>query len=279
MKSILVPIVELEARESVFATAVSVARHFGGVIDGFCVKPIFSGAFLEGASVGMVEDFEGRYRERAAEARRIFFDAMRGHGLPVEDGKAPGQGPAAAWRAEVDPGYAFVGSWGRVHDVTVVGRAPRDAAAGMQEVFESALFESGRPVIVAGRRAPETLGRTIAVIWNGGTETARAISFAMPLLVDAEKVVVLAVEGGMVPGPDIDEVVGHLQRHGVTAEGRWIEGRGRGAGESLLEEAAALGADLLVKGAFTHSRLRQLIFGGVTSHLLSAAEIPVLMAH
>ncbi len=90
---------------------------------------------------------------------------------------------------------------------------------------------------------------------------------------------VLAVEGVMVPGPSAAEAARHLQLNGVAAETREAATKGRGGGETILAEAAELGADLLVKGAYTNSRLRQMIFGGATSKILAAAELPVFMAH
>ena len=115
--------------------------------------------------------------------------------------------------------------------------------------------------------------------WNGSTETARAMALALPFLIRAERVIVLAVEGVMVPGPSAAEVARHLEANGVKAEAREAAAGGRGGGAAILAEAAELGADLLVKGAYTHSRLRQMIFGGATSHILAEAELPVLMAH
>jgi nucleotide-binding universal stress UspA family protein len=117
------------------------------------------------------------------------------------------------------------------------------------------------------------------VSWNASTETARAVAFAMPFLRRAERVVVLAVEGVMVPGPTATEAARHLQLNGIAAETHEAATKGRGGGETILAEAAELGADLLVKGAYTNSRLRQMIFGGATSKILAEAELPVFMAH
>jgi nucleotide-binding universal stress UspA family protein len=145
--------------------------------------------------------------------------------------------------------------------------------------LEAALFESGRPILIAPPRPPEALGKNIVIAWNGSTETARTIAFAMPFLAQAERVNVLTVEGGGVLGPTGTEVVRHLGRSGISATAAEVAPGERSVGEAILEEAAAEGADLLVKGAYTHSRLRQMIFGGATSHILDAADLPVFMAH
>ncbi len=89
----------------------------------------------------------------------------------------------------------------------------------------------------------------------------------------------LTVEGGSVAGPNAGEVERALVRAGVAAEVTGARPEGRSIGETILAEAEAAGADLLVKGAYTQSRLRQMIFGGATSHILAKASLPVLMAH
>ena len=145
--------------------------------------------------------------------------------------------------------------------------------------FEAALFDSGRPVLMAPPVAPQTLGDTVLIHWNRSTETARAIALAMPVLAQAKRVQFLFVEGNSVAGPSAREAVGHLAAHGITATEKTVEAKGRNPGEVILAEAKTFGADLLIKGAYTQSRLRQMIFGGATSHILARAEIPVLFAH
>jgi nucleotide-binding universal stress UspA family protein len=145
--------------------------------------------------------------------------------------------------------------------------------------LEAALFESGRPVLIAPPTPPDKLGDVVVVAWNGSTETARTIALAMPFLAQAETVLVLSVEDGMVPGPSGGEVAHGLMRNGIAAKTQQIRAGDRPVGAAILDHCREVGADLLLKGAYTHSRLRQMIFGGATSHILGAAELPVIMAH
>ncbi|MCG8511747.1 MAG: universal stress protein, partial [Rhodospirillales bacterium] len=111
---------------------------------------------------------------------------------------------------------------------------------------------------------------------------AHTLAVGMPLLQDAEAVSVVSVEGtsgGMVSGPSGDDVARHLARNGLAATAKSVMARGRSAGAAVLDEAYEMGADLVVKGAFTRSRLRQMIFGGTTRHVLAEAKIPLLIAH
>jgi nucleotide-binding universal stress UspA family protein len=148
-----------------------------------------------------------------------------------------------------------------------------------KSTLEAVLFESGRPVLIAPPQPPATLGERIAIAWNGTTDTARSIAFAMPLLMRAQDVVILTVPGPALPGPSDEQVAKSLRRHGVPARVGLVGEAASSPAAALLETAAVLGADLLIKGGYTRSRLRQLIFGKVTSEILAETNLPVFMAH
>jgi nucleotide-binding universal stress UspA family protein len=192
----------------------------------------------------------------------------------------PPDGLCFGWLDNAPAGEGFVGSHGRVFDVTVLGRPTANTVGLHNRAIESSLFESGRPVLLAPPKAPSQIATTIMVHWNGSPEQARTTAFAMPLLQQARRVIVLNVAGGQgVAGPPAQQVVTFLKRDGVPAELVNVGLDGRSTGEVVLMAAKAQGCDLLVKGAFTQSRLRQMIFGGATSHILANADLPVLMAH
>jgi nucleotide-binding universal stress UspA family protein len=145
--------------------------------------------------------------------------------------------------------------------------------------MESALFDSGRPVLIAPQNALQFIGNVVLIAWNGASESARAVAFALPFLHAAGDVLILEVEGGSVVGPDAQDLRTYLARHGISSQSKTVALEGSKTGQVILDEATSLGADLIIKGAYTHSRLRQMIFGGATKHLLAASPIPVLMAH
>jgi nucleotide-binding universal stress UspA family protein len=118
----------------------------------------------------------------------------------------------------------------------------------------------------------------VVIAWNRSTETARTVEGAMPLLARAKRIVVLEIEGWG-SGPSGSELTRSLRMHGMNAETLIIQDPANRPGEAILNEASALECDLLVKGAYTQSRLRQMFFGGATSHILANTRIPVLMAH
>jgi nucleotide-binding universal stress UspA family protein len=124
------------------------------------------------------------------------------------------------------------------------------------------------------------MGEVIAIAWNGSTETALTVALGMPFLKQAKQVVIVAVGSQHMPepGPTGDELARTLERHGLSVSLRTAYGRQKPQGESFMREALAAGADLLLKGAYTQSRIRQMIFGGATRHIIMESPIPVLMA-
>jgi nucleotide-binding universal stress UspA family protein len=221
-----------------------------------------------------------RGAEDASARLRTRFDSfVAERDIPQMPLGAATDSPSASWREAGLAEQESIGSRGRAFQLLVVGRPVTGQFAPSMVALEAALFESGRPVLVAPPKPPSTLGENIAVAWNGSTETARTIAFATPFLRRAEEVTVISTDEGMVPGPSGQEVAQHLVRAGISARTRQVRCAGRPVGGAILEETASIGADLLVKGAYTQSRLRQMIFGGATSHILAHATLPVLMAN
>src|SRR5215469_14651198 len=277
MKTILVPTQNIPAMKSALETAVLLAQRTGAYIEGFALRfgiPQFVVAEL--ASGFPMESYQSRRDEETTEARQLFETFMREHGIAST---RSGEKPFFGWLEDAPEGESFVGSHGRAFDMTVMNRPDADTI-GLNRAIESGLFESGRPVLLAPPTAPKQIATTIMIHWNGSTEQARANAFAMPLLRTADRVTVLTVVGGQdVPGPSADQVRRQLRFNGIAAEPVSVEVNGRSTGEAILAAAKAQGCDLLVKGAFTRNRLRQMIFGGATSHVLEHAELPLFMAH
>jgi nucleotide-binding universal stress UspA family protein len=115
--------------------------------------------------------------------------------------------------------------------------------------------------------------------WNQGVPAARAVRYAMPFLEIAAQVEIFSVDTGAKKGTSAQDIARYLGWHDIKTELNSTPPDQRSVGEVLLSEAKSSGADLLVLGAFSHSRLRQLVLGGVTSYILEHAELPVLMAH
>ena len=284
MKTILVNLEASAALEATLACGIGVAREFGSYLEGLHVRPVQPDVIAAGAdgfiaaAPDLVAGFEADARERAERLRDAFEEAVRAAGMP-RFSEAGVPGPIADWHLGAGAAANVLGSYGRIFDLIVVGRPVSDSLSPSTAALEGALFETGRLLLIAPPKATVFKSDRILISWNGSTETSRTIALAMPFLDRASSIVVHSVEKGMVPGPSGEALGRMLERRGMKVEVIDHPGDDRPVGKVTLDEAQRLGADLIVKGAYTQSRLRQMIFGGATSYILSNVDIPVLMAH
>jgi len=279
MKTILVPMENRDAMQSALETALLLARRYDSYIEGFAlhwqINEFIGGDMMGGFSP---KDYTQDIAEEAKKARQIFESFMQKH--DVSRSSKTTKSMSFGWLDNVPEGESFVGSYGRVFDVIVMNRPDANSTGLYHGAIESGLFESGRPILLSPPSPPLQIATNVLIAWNCSTEQARAIALAMPLLQKADRVTVLTVIGGTgVPGPTDEQLIRYLQRNGIVAEPLRVELDGRSTGEAILATAQSLGCDLLIKGAYTQSRLRQMIFGGATQHVLANATLPVLLAN
>ena len=283
IKTILLPFNDEPQALPALEQACLIARRFDSHIEGlyFTRRPQIlpvDGIALAGAGayIACMKDEDTGHTEAM---RERFAELMAERGVPMRPLTEAGSGPSASFEAVEGFEARMVGDRARLFDITVIGRTSDQAITDWEAMCESVFFESGRPMLLAAPQTPEELGRNVVIHWNASHEAARTIAAGMPFLREADRVFMVTVAGAEVPGPSAEAMVANLVRSGISAESRTVEAGGRSAGEALLEAAESVGADLMVKGAYTHSRLRQLVFGGITRHVLSHAELPVVMAH
>lgn len=285
-KTILAVVSDDLSGRSPLEAALLVGRSFNSHVTALHVKPDPSNAVPlvgEGMSGVMVEEMisaaEKQADERASQTRAVFDEHRERLDAPLVQ-VPPATGFSMAWRMEVGREEDVVARCARLADLVVVGRPVSDRELPAVMTLNAALMESGRPLLVAPPQMPGVLGRRIAVAWNGSAEAARAVSAALPFLATAEQVHIFsAQESEADPVLAPAELCAYLAWHGITAECHSFTASTSHAGEVLLGEVVKQTCDLVVMGAYTHSRLRQLILGGVTRHMLHHAAVPVLMMH
>lgn len=192
-----------------------------------------------------------------------------------------GKGSSAEWRDVKGSEVETICRQGAVSDILVAAMPAKRIQDPFDAGLEAALLDSGRPLLLLpSGKSPELKNGNVVIAWNGSAEAARAVTAAMPLLRDAEQVSIFTAEEGRVEPGMAEELATYLRWHGVDAN---VLEHGKNNGvpvEDALQTAAQkAGASLLVMGAYTHNRWRELIFGGVTRHMFSQARMPVLMAH
>jgi nucleotide-binding universal stress UspA family protein len=230
------------------------------------------------ADLAVLEPVYHEWQERSLEQ----IETIRG----TFERLAGQRGVKTEWRAVTEGGEADPALHARYVDLTILGqRDPdNDDMAMIRPQPEQVALASGRPILIVPYAGNfNIVGRRVLIAWNASREAARATADAMPLLKSAEAVTVMAVDPqsdphgqGDLPGADIAL---HLARHGVKAQIERTVSAGVPIGETLLSRAADLDADLLVMGAYGHSRVRELLLGGATRSILASMTIPVLMSH
>ena len=283
LKDILVHLDTTEQTPARLALAARLAAQHGAHLTGVHIIDIPPASFFYGAAIPFLpaapDEIVERMREDAQAAavpvETAFRESVRRDGIEGEWRLAEGQGPAT------------LALHARYADVAVVGQPnPKGVQDGSDgSIPITAVLGSGRPVLTVPYAGTfPVVGKRVLVAWNASREAARAVADALPLLQAAEHVTILAInpkrgiggQGGGVPAADIAL---HLARHGVQAEAAHTVAKDISDGEALLSYAADISADLIVAGAYGHSRVRETVFGGVTRTLLAEMTVPVLLSH
>jgi nucleotide-binding universal stress UspA family protein len=216
--------------------------------------------------------------EAATHARRHFGDWQVQRRLPLRESGLAIQTPSTLWREIVGDENEAVARLGRLSDLVAIARPNERSTSSSLMALETALFDTGRPVLMVPNSEPTNLFHRPLIAWNGSLEAARAVGFALPFLIECED----GVDVFAAPEPKHHSATGELLRylrwHGIPAERIPVEDS-RAIGASLLAQADANNAGLIVMGAYTHGHYRQFLFGGVTRHVMQHAGVAVLLAH
>ncbi len=186
-------------------------------------------------------------------------------------------GPSSLWREITGYEDDVIARLGRVCDLIVVARKGASSSTFSAMALETALFETGRPVLTVPAGTPASLFRRPLIAWNGSRQAARAVGFALPFLTECECVEIFATPESK-HHVDTEELLRYLSWHGIVGD-RISSDDARATGTGLLAQANAHQTGLVVMGAYTHGHYRQFLFGGMTRHVMEHAAIPVLFAH
>lgn len=287
IKTLLVPATGGAADDLAFTAALAVARAFAAHIDVLHVRldpaEVATAIASEGASGAVVSGLFDRLAADAAgreeRAETLFQDFCRRENLPLVETPPAPSGPSARWLRQLGAEPYWVAAYGRAADLLVIARAGGPDDGGLTTI-ETALLDSGRPLLIPGPAPLAALPERVVIGWKPTREAAHALAAALPFLTRAREVVLLAVgEGGSDPDAEaLARVAEGLAWHGVPAAALTLPSGPRGAAHTLLAAAAERQA-LLVIGGYGHNRLQEWIFGGVTRQVLQTASAPVLIAH
>jgi len=236
----------------------------------------------EGLSGAMIEEMmnatERESGSRAYGLKELFDMATEAEAVAVGDAARGRNEPSASFTTMTGREEEIIAHQARLSDLTIVPHPQSGEDVAAADALHAVLFDSGRPVLLAPVEPPASIAKRIAIAWNGTSYAASALASVMPFVRQAEEVRVLVSEDYFRRGPSGEDVVEYISHHGVAAKLLHFRPVNRVVGAGLLAAAAAYGADMLAMGAYSSSsRLRQLILGGTTRHVLENATLPVLM--
>ena len=284
IKIIMVPIGVPERDRQPVTVALSMAQRFDAHVIGLHVKAD-PRQMLPYSTIGLTENMAASVRsaaERSAEevashVRTMFAEECERAGVTMTDTPGDASGVSAGLLVESGRATAIIAERGRLADL-IVARRPVTVHPSPPQL-EAMLRETGRPVLLVPPGVTDVVAKRIAVGWNCSSEAASAVFASMPLLAASEAVSVLTTKKRATMRPSADDVVSYLSWHGVNATARIMSTQSKSVGEALAAETVSLAADLLVIGSYSRRRLREMVMGGVTSHVLERANLPVLMVH
>jgi nucleotide-binding universal stress UspA family protein len=282
IKKILVPVVGSPSDRRALATAFLIADHCHGLVDGLCITP-HAAVHTPAESTSIPSALLTQLRRIAAEeharvataAHQSFEEFCRLHNGASDSNQLP-----CLWREESGSPADIIPEEARLADLAVLAKDEADVGIGASTV-EAVLFGSGRPLLLAPNHEPTTVGTTVAIAWDGGRAASRAVAAAMPLLHHAGRVVILSGDRPTLGrASDPGRLAESLKLHGISAVSHNVTADGQHMSKVLMRSAVELGCDMLVMGAYGHSRFREMVLGGVTRGVLDTpADLPILMAH
>lgn len=274
LKDILVLVESTPSTDERLALAVALADKHGAHLTGLYVKPdLYIPSLEDYASLpqNYFDEMIARIDEKAIAVKDKFDKAVRKADIGHE------------WRVARGLASDALRHHARYFDLTIVGQSDPDANGDSLDVPENMLLETGRPTLVVPYVGEvKSFAKRVMIAWDDGAPATRAVHDAIPLIAEADEVSIIAVnpretgDHGQIPCADISL---HLARHGIKAEAQSVHANDVDIADILLARAFDRGCDLLVMGAFGHSRLREMVLGGVTQHMLENMTMPVLMSH
>ncbi len=287
IKKILVPLDGSSASIRVLDTALVVARRFGGHISALHVMqrpedaaPYMFDRIPSRLKKSVAKELEKDEREQATEVRESFEKFCTKNDLKIANKPITDSEPTASWHEEFGRTSEVLVTQGRLADVIATARPKAHKGtvrrSPVGENLEAVMLRAGRPVLIVPPAWKAKRVEYAAIGWNGSVEASRALAMTMPWL---EQMTSFSIIVSKKRKASADSLLNYLKLHNIKADIQFLDKKGDSVGESILTLCAEQNVEFLVVGGFSHARARQLLFGGVTQHLLGHSEIITTMVH
>lgn len=285
IKTILLPIRESSTASSLMETSISMAIRNDAHLDLLYVQndpehliPFSTLGLSASMRETILESATTAATQQGNELKQSFLDLCERYQVNVKPRGSDIGKPTADFLIQSGRRDDLIGKYGRLADLIIVPQPTKTTPPPSS--FEAALRESGRPVLMVQRgKVLDMPGKRLAIGWNSSKEAAQAMATMLDNLKRADKVFILTSEKRLQGPVNADEVCTYLNCHGVTAETATFSTKGQSTGEALLAKSRELACDRLIVGGYSRPRIRDVIMGGVTGHLLAKADMPVILVH
>jgi len=238
--------------------------------------------FGEGVPDEIYNQMRNHFKEREAEVavtcRKVFDEWRQANDFREADKPMGNSGPTARFLDRTGNVNHIISQIGRLADLVIL-ESPSLENGWLSPAAEAAIYATGRPVLFSPTMQLHSLGERISLFWNDTVEATRASSVALPFLARAKSVEISTIHHEHFEEENVQAFAEYLSWHGIDASIKVIRARHQTTGEALIDAAWQYNADMIVMGAFGHSRIRELVLGGVTRHVLKVAGRPVMMMH
>jgi len=275
MRNILLPFEYIETIPHLIDCAVSLAKKYNSSVNGVAIhQRIDSFIAQEGSII-----FDSLHHDENTGEAEKFKQKFTHHMGELVNSDPELKDLKYKWLSDELQNQKYLGDLSRVYNVVIISRPYQELQSASLSSIQTILFDGGRPVMLIPMNKQIDIGKEVVISWNCTTESSRAVFASLPILKKANNVTILTVEKVISDGPTGEQVGELLSSHGIQSKAVTLSGDEKKIGEIILEYSQSVNADLIVKGAYTQSRLREIIFGGATRHLMLHSEIPIYLVN
>ncbi len=275
MRNILLPFEYIETIPHLVDCAVSLAKKYNSSVSGVAIHQRIDSFIAQEGSIVFDSLHHDENKEEAIKYKEKFID----HINTLKKSDSDLSDLKYKWLSEELENQKYLGDLSRVYNVVIISRPYQELQSASLSSIQTILFDGGRPVMLIPMNKQIDIGKEVVISWNCTTESSRAVFAALPILKKANNVTILTVEKVITDGPSGEQVSELLASHGIDAKPVTISGDEKKIGDAILDFSKSVDADLIIKGAYTQSRLREIIFGGATRHLMLHSEIPIYLVN
>ena len=275
MRNILLPFEYIETIPHLVDCAVSLAKKYNSSVSGVAIHQRIDSFIAQEGSIVFDSLHHDENKDEAIKYKEKFID----HINTLKKSDSDLSDLKYKWLSEELENQKYLGDLSRVYNVVIISRPYQELQSASLSSIQTILFDGGRPVMLIPMNKQIDIGKEVVISWNCTTESSRAVFAALPILKKANNVTILTVEKVITDGPSGEQVSELLTSHGIDAKPVTISGDEKKIGDAILDFSKSVDADLIIKGAYTQSRLREIIFGGATRHLMLHSEIPIYLVN